>query len=237
MKLARYIARLGYGSRREVTKMLEQRRVRRRDGTVLAAGDAFDHDDVLIDGDPLDVAPGAVLMLHKPTGYVCSTSEESRLVYELLPTRFLRRTPVIAPIGRLDRDTSGLLLLTDDGPLNHRVTSPRTHLPKTYEARLARDLRGDEVAIFARGTLLLNHEREPLKPARMEVLDARRARVTVTEGRYHQLRRMFAAVGNHVEALHRSAVGSLTLGDLGEGEWRALDAEESARLREEVGVR
>lgn len=231
MKLARYIANLGYGSRREVMKMLEARRVRRKDGTVLGAGDAFAHEEVLIDGEPLDPAPGAVLMLHKPSGYVCSTSEASRLVYELLPPRFLRRSPVIAPVGRLDRDTSGLLLLTDDGPLNHRITSPRTHLPKTYEATLARDLSGDEAAAFASGTLLLHGETEPLKPAVMQVLDARRARVTLTEGRYHQLRRMFAAVGNHVEALHRARVGDLDLGGLPEGEWRLLSAGEVALLR------
>ena len=237
MKLARYLANLGYGSRREVEKLLAERRVRRRDGGVLRPDDPFTHDDVLVDGEPLDLQPGSVVMLHKPVGYVCSTSEPTRLVYELLPPRFLKRSPVMAPVGRLDRDTTGLLLLTDDGALNHRITSPRTHLPKTYEARLARDLRGDEAAIFASGTLMLDSETEPLEPAQMEVLDARRARVTLTEGRYHQLRRMFAAVGNHVEALHRSAVGDLQLGDLPPGGWRAMEPEELGRLREAVGAR
>jgi 16S rRNA pseudouridine516 synthase len=237
MKLAKYLANLGYGSRREVTGLLEGRRVRRRDGSVLRADDAFAHEDVLVDGEPLDLPPGSVVMLHKPVGYVCSTSEATRLVYELLPPRFLKRSPVLAPVGRLDRDTTGLLLLTDDGPLNHRITSPRTHLPKTYEALLARNLRGDEAEIFASGTLMLDNETEPLRPATLEALDGRRARVTLTEGRYHQLRRMFAAVGNHVEALHRSAVGDLRLGDLPPGGWRALDAEEVAALREAVGAR
>jgi 16S rRNA pseudouridine516 synthase len=237
MKLARYLANLGYGSRREVETLLADRRARRRDGGVLRPQDAFTHEDVLLDGEPLDLPPGSVVMLHKPVGYVCSTSEQTRLVYELLPPRFLKRSPLMAAVGRLDRDTTGLLLLTDDGALNHRITSPRTHLPKTYEARLARDLRGDEAAIFASGTLMLDSETEPLQPAEMEVLDVRRARVTLTEGRYHQLRRMFAAVGNHVEALHRSAVGDLQLGDLPPGCWRALEPEELASLREAVGAR
>jgi 16S rRNA pseudouridine516 synthase len=234
MKLLRYLANLGYGSRREVARLLGEGRVRRRDGGVLSERDGFAHDDLLVDGEPLDVAPGAVLMLHKPVGYVCSTRDASRLVYELLPPRFPLRSPVIAPIGRLDRDTSGLLLLTDDGQLNHRITSPRTHLPKTYEARLAADLRGDEGEIFAAGTLMLESETSPLAPVALEPIDSRHARLTLTEGRYHQVRRMFAAVGNHVEALHRSSIGPIALGDLPSGSWRVLLVGEMAQLREAV---
>lgn len=236
MKLDRYIANLGYGSRREVAKLLEQGRVRDRNGAPLGPRDAFVHEEVRLDGEPLDPAPGVVLMLHKPVGYVCSTSEATRLIYEMLPARFLHRNPVVAPVGRLDRDTSGLLLLTDDGQLNHRLTSPRTHVPKTYEARLARDLRGDEALVFASGTMMLKNETEPLKPAALEVVDERTARVTLTEGRYHQVRRMFAAVGNHVEALHRSALGPLELRELPVGAWRVLAADELRLLRHAVGL-
>jgi 16S rRNA pseudouridine516 synthase len=121
-------------------------------------------------------------------------------------------------------------LMTDDGKLLHRVVSPRRHLPKIYEVTLARDLRGNEAAIFASGTLLLESERAPLAPATLEVLGPRLARVTVTEGRYHQVRRMFAAVGNHVEQLHRSRVGGLTLDALEIGKWRALDDADLAKL-------
>jgi 16S rRNA pseudouridine516 synthase len=222
MKLVRYLANLGYGSRREVSAMIASRRVRRRDGSVLREGDRFTHDEVWVDGEALDPPSGVVLMLHKPVGYVCSTTDENPVVYDLLPDRFLRRSPIIAPVGRLDRETSGLLLLTDDGPLNHRITSPRTHLPKRYDVRLSSDLRGDEGEIFAAGTLLLNSETTPLAPAELEVLSPRQVRVTLSEGRYHQVRRMFAALGNHVEALHRSSIGALELGDLQPGEWRVL---------------
>jgi 16S rRNA pseudouridine516 synthase len=231
MKLAKYIANLGYGTRREVEAMLRAGRVTRRDGRALSDGDAVAHDDVLLDGEPLDPPPGAVVMLHKPVDYVCSTRDASRLIYELLPPRFPERSPVMAPVGRLDRDTSGLLLVTDDGQLNHRITSPRTHLPKVYEATLAHDLRGDEGDAFASGTLMLDGESTPLQPATLHAIDARRARLTLTEGRYHQVRRMFAAVGNHVTALHRSALGPLSLGDLPPGEWRVLTPDEVARLR------
>lgn len=225
-KIVKYLGNLGYGSRREVQQLLAQKRVRRADGRVLGPDDEFTPEEVRVDGEPLDPPPGVVLMLHKPVGYVCSTRDQNQLVYDLLPPRFRERSPIIAPIGRLDRDTSGLLLLTDDGQINHRITSPRTHLPKVYEAHLARDLRGDEAETFASGTLLLDSETTPLQPAALEVLGPRAARLTLTEGRYHQVRRMFAAVGNHVEALHRRAIGGLELGELAPGEWRVLSREE-----------
>jgi 16S rRNA pseudouridine516 synthase len=232
MNLLRYLGNLGYGSRREVEHMLTRRRVTRRDGTRLGAKDAFTHDDVLVDGIPLDPPPGSVVLLHKPVGFVSTTNDaDGRTVYELLPGRFRRRAPVMATVGRLDRDTSGLLLVTDDGQLNHRLTSPRTHLAKVYEATLASDLRGDEAALFASGTLQLDGDAEPLAPATLEVLGARHARLTLTEGRYHQARRMFAAAGNLVTALHRSALGPLTLGGLPAGEWRLLGAEEVEGLK------
>jgi 16S rRNA pseudouridine516 synthase len=138
--------------------------------------------------------------------------------------------PQVSSIGRLDRETSGLLLLTDDGALLHRVIAPKSKLPKVYEATLAQDLRGDEAALFAGGGLVLHGEARPLAPARLQALGPRRARLVLTEGRYHQVRRMFAAVGNHVLALHRARIGGLDLGDLPEGQWRLLDAADRTRL-------
>ncbi|MGO1077600.1 pseudouridine synthase [Inquilinus sp. CA228] len=222
MKLVRRLANLGYGSRRQVEALLRDGRVTDADGGPLGAEAQPEHEDIRIDGQPLDPPPGAVLMLHKPAGYTCSTSDPGRVVYELLLPRFRLRNPIIAPVGRLDRDTTGLLLLTDDGPLLHRIISPKSRIPKIYEATLARDLTGEEAAVFAAGTLMLRSETTPLEPAILEPLGPRRARLTVTEGRYHQVRRMFAAAGNHVEALHRTAIGGLGLDDLAEGKWRLL---------------
>ncbi|MEO5815305.1 MAG: pseudouridine synthase [Gemmatimonadaceae bacterium] len=230
MKLVKHLANLGYGTRRAVTEMVKNGFVTRRDGSIVRDGETFDHDDLLINGKPGDPPAGAVLMLHKPTGFVCSAKDTSRLIYELLPPRFLARSPIMAPIGRLDRDTSGLLLLTDDGKINHRLASPRAHLPKVYDAELASDLRGDEDALFASGTLLLNGETTPLRAATLDVLASRRARVTLYEGRYHQVRRMFAAVGNHVVTLHRRSIGGLELGSLEAGQWRELSFDEVAAL-------
>ena len=230
MKLVKLIANLGYGSRKQVALMFREGRITDAAGEVLYADDRVDHADIRIDGEPLDPPAGLALMLHKPVGYTCSTKDAGRIVYDLLPARFRLRSPLLSTVGRLDRDTSGLLLMTDDGQLLHRIVSPKSHLPKVYEATLAQDLRGDEAVLFSSGTLLLESETTPLAPATLEVLGPRHARLTLTEGRYHQVRRMFAAVGNHVEALHRPRIGGLSLGDLPAGEWRVLGEDDLSTL-------
>lgn len=231
VRLIKYLANLGYGSRRDVTALFSAKRVRDGDGRVLRPDDRCDHDAMRVDGEPLDPPPGSVVCLHKPLGYVCSTTDVANaVVYDLLPPRFRARSPIMAPVGRLDRDTSGLLVLTDDGQLNHRLTSPRSHVPKVYVATVADPLRGDEGAQFATGTLVLASETTPLAPVRMVQLDTHRARLELDEGRYHQIRRMFAAVGHHVAQLERVAIGALPLGDLPLGQWRVLTADERSLL-------
>ncbi len=218
-KLAKHLAGLGYGSRKEVAIAI-------RDGRVTGEGESL-----RFDGEPIDPPHGLVVMLNKPAGFTCSHADQGRLVYELLPPRFQKRDPKLSSVGRLDADTTGLLLFTDDGTLLHKLISPKSNLPKTYEARLARPLEGHEAALFASGTLVLRGEEKPCLPARLEVNGTHTASLTLTEGRYHQVRRMFAAAGNHVEALHRSRFGPIELLDLAEGNWRLLDPDESAALR------
>jgi len=230
MKLVKLIANLGYGSRKQVTAMFREGRITDAAGEVLYADDRVEHADVRIDGEPLDPPSGLVLMMHKPPGHTCSTRAAGRIVYDLLPPRWRARDPVLSTVGRLDRDTSGLLLFTDDGALLHRIISPRAQVVKVYEATLAEDLRGDEAGAFASGSMMLESETTPLAPAVLEVLGPRHARLAIGEGRYHQVRRMFAAMGNHVVTLHRSAVGGLQLGDLGVGEWRVLEPAEVERI-------
>jgi 16S rRNA pseudouridine516 synthase len=138
---------------------------------------------------------------------------------------------VLSTIGRLDADTSGLLLITDDGAFLHRVISPRSHVIKRYHATLARPLNGQETAVFAAGDLMLEGDTDPLAPALLEPLSPTTAWLTITEGRYHQVRRMFAAVGNHVDALHRDRVGGLDLPtDLAPGDYRIATAAELAGI-------
>lgn len=230
MKLVRLIGNLGYGSRKEVAAMFREGRITDAGGGVLYADDKIGHAGIRIDGQALDPPAGLVLMLHKPIGTTCSAKDRGRIVYDLLPPRFARRSPQLSTVGRLDRDSSGLLLMTDDGALLHRIVAPKSRLSKVYEVALAEDLRGHEGALFASGTLLLESEQTPLASVAMEVLGARAARLILTEGRYHQVRRMFAATGNRVVALHRSRIGGLELDGLSPGEWRTLAPDDLARL-------
>jgi 16S rRNA pseudouridine516 synthase len=229
-RVDRLLGSMGYGSRTEMARLAKA------GGVVLDGVDLTDVSKRIpvtpdlptrmqIDGEPLDPPPGLVMMLHKPLGMTCSHKEDGALVYDVLPDRWRRRDPAISTIGRLDKQTTGLLLLTDDGDLLHRVISPKRHVVKVYRAGLARPLAGTEAELFAAGGLVLEGEDKPLAPAALEVLSPTEARLTVTEGRYHMVRRMFTAVGNHVEALHRERVGGLTLpDDLAPGEWRLLDS-------------
>jgi 16S rRNA pseudouridine516 synthase len=230
MKLVKLIANLGYGSRKDVTQLFRAGRITDAAGEVLYADDVVPYETIRVDDEPLDPPPGLTLMMHKPLGVTCSRKDPGRVVYDLLPPRYRVRSPALSTVGRLDRDTSGLLLFTDDGALLHRIISPKANVTKVYEATLAQDLRGDEDALFASGTLLLEGETTPLAPAALEVLGPRHARLGVNEGRYHQVRRMFAAAGNHVETLQRVSIGALALGDLAPGQWRALGADEVARV-------
>lgn len=230
MSLVKYLARHGYGSRKEVELLFKQSRVTTLGGIPVRDADVVEHSQLLVDGEPLDPPQGSVILLNKPVGYVCSTKDRPPLVYDLLPSRFLRRSPVMSTIGRLDADTSGLLLLTDDGALNHRLTSPRHHVQKTYRARLVDPLSTDAPAIFASGQLILNGETTPLLPALVEFQGEKIVDITVTEGRYHQVRRMFAAVGNHVVSLQRTKFGPLSLDGVADGTWRVLSFEERFQL-------
>ena len=227
MRLDRVLGNAGVGTRADAQRMVRTGRVRVADAVVRDPGHHADAAAVTVDGEPLDHPGGVTIALHKPVGVVCShTGEEGPTVYELLPPAWGRRSPRPEAVGRLDRDTSGLLLVTDDHALLHRLTSPRHHVPKTYVATLARPVDDELVAEFASGALVLRGEEEPCRPATVRLIDPRTAEVTLTEGRYHQLRRMFAACGNHVEALHRTATGGCVLGDLAAGRWRDVDAGE-----------
>lgn len=230
MRLVKLIANLGYGSRKEIQTAIRHGWVTDRDGNRLKADSKTPHEDILFDDEPLDPPEGMVLLMNKPLGYTCSTKDQGRLVYDLLPDRFRMRKPALSTIGRLDKETTGALLFTDDGTFLHKVISPKSEVPKVYEADLDRPLKGNEAAIFASGGMMLENEHKPLKPAELEVIDDTHVRLTLHEGRYHQVRRMFAATGNHVNALSRIRIGGLGLEGLAEGERKLLSEEEKARI-------
>jgi 16S rRNA pseudouridine516 synthase len=221
LRLDRLLANLGYGSRNDVQRMIRSGRVTRDDAVMRDPAVSVSADGILVDGEPLDHPDGVLVMLHKPAGYVCSHNDgEGPTVFELLPPRWLQRNPRVEAVGRLDKDTTGLLMLTDDHDLLHRLTSPRHHVEKVYEVVVDRDLSPSLIEVFAAGTLMLRGEADPCRPARLEITGPRTARVTVTEGRYHQVRRMFgAAEAGRVIGLHRVQFGEWSLGELAVGEW------------------
>lgn len=229
MKLVKLLANLGYGSRKEVQRLIRSAAVTDGDGIVLGENDLPPHDRIRIRGEELDPPSPLVIMLNKPDGYTCSSEDPGSTIYDLLPERFAHRNPGLNPIGRLDKDTTGLLLLTDDGKLLHKIIHPKSNCLKVYHVQLDRPLEGGEGELFASGTLVLNSETRPLLPAKLEVLGEKEALVTLHEGRYHQVRRMFAAAGNHVLGLKRISIGGLEMpADLAEGQWRALEPDELA---------
>lgn len=222
-RLEQLLSSLGYCSRKEAAILIQLGRVTINGEPAKRADTRVDPSTVRVDGEPLEYPDGLLVMLHKPVGCTCTHAEgEGPTIYDLLPGRWLSRKPLVTSVGRLDKDTSGLLLLTDQGQLVQRHTSPKSESEKVYEAELDGDLTPNLIETFASGTLVLRNETKPCKPARLEILAPRRARLTVTEGRYHQVRRMFASQGLHVTALHRTAFGPYQLGDLPEGEWREL---------------
>ena len=223
MKLVKLIANLGYGSRKDAQRMIRSGAVTDITGRALGEDEMPPHERIRVRGEPLDPPFPLVIILNKPDGYTCGSEDPGATIYDLLPPRFSCRNPGLNPIGRLDKDTTGMLLLTDDGKLLHRIIHPKSGCLKVYHATLDRPLDGHEAALFASGTLVLNSETKPLLPAPLEVLGEKEALITLHEGRYHQVRRMFAAAGNHVLNLKRISIGGLKLPeDLPEGEWRIL---------------
>lgn len=235
-RLDKLLAGMGYGSRREVESLMDRDRVLLDDEPIFDCAMKVELNEALrarlmVDGEMLDPLPGMVVMLHKPMDMTCSHKESGLLIYDLFPSRWKRREPTLSSIGRLDKETTGLLLLTDDGKLLHKIISPKQHVKKVYRAELTRPIRDDAVAVFASGTLMLEGDDKPLMPAVLEVLSSQDVRVTVEEGRYHQVRRMFAAIENRVTALHREAVGGLTLpADLAAGDYRILTPDQIQQI-------
>jgi len=228
MKLAHLLFTQGFGTRRECEGLVAC-------GHVAVGGRAVDDPFAEFEpeglafsvrGEPWTYHAAALLVMNKPAGHECSQKPRHHpSVYALLPAPLRRRG--VQAIGRLDEDTTGLLLFTDDGALIHRLTSPKRHVPKVYEAGCRHPVDAGQVQRLVEGVTLVDDPR-PVRAAAAEATGARPdglqgLRLTLTDGRYHQVKRMVAAVGNRVDALHRSGFGALALpADLAPGEWRWL---------------
>lgn len=229
IRLERLISNLGYGSRKYVSAAIKAGAIE-NGGVVFADPSQRINPDefrfATYDGQPLDPVSPLTVLFHKPRGYTCSTDEDGELIYDLLPRRWRFRDPVLSTAGRLDKDSTGLVLLTDDGQLLHKIISPKTHVEKHYKVTLRDPLKGNEAELFATGEFELGNDPKPLKPARWIPDGDKSGTMILQEGRYHQIRRMFETIGNHVEALHRFQLGALNIHDLPEGDHRILSGDD-----------
>ncbi|MDO5623183.1 MAG: 16S rRNA pseudouridine(516) synthase [Pseudomonadota bacterium] len=246
MRLDHLLFTQGFGTRRVCAGLIEQGLVRL--GGQVCTDPATEVDTggeglaFGVQGQDWLYQPRAYLMLHKPVGHECSQKPGAwPSVYTLLPAPLRQRPPAtkssakvmgVQAVGRLDQDTTGLLLLSDDGAFIHRMNSPRRHVPKVYEVRTARPLDAQQTQRLLQG-VVLRDDPAPVRAAACEIVAAHQLRLTLTEGKYHQVKRMLAAVGNHVEALHRLRIGALALpDDLAPGQWRWLSQADLLALNE-----
>lgn len=223
-RLDQLLSSLGYSSRREADRFLRDHDVTLAGEPARRADEKVDPAEVLIDGEPLLAPDGLLALYYKPLGLTCTRSEkEGTTIYDELPEQWSMRNPAVSSIGRLDKDTSGLLLLTDQGSLIQKFTSPRSKIEKVYHVTVDHPLDPSLISLFGSGELLLSGEDDPCLPAQLVLLSELEAELTLTEGRYHQVRRMFGSQGWEVITLHRTRFGPYDLTGLAEGEWRLLE--------------
>lgn len=238
MQLQEILYSQGFGARRTCSGLVERGLVTVGGALVTDPFEDFDSVGLVftVEGKPWIWHARAYLMLHKPSGYECSQKPSAwPSIYTLLPAP-LRQRPVkggqpgVQAIGRLDQDTTGLLLLSDDGAFIHKMSSPKHHVPKVYQVTTADPVDAKQVQRLLAGVVLMDDPR-PVRAAACVQTGSNTLDLTLTEGKYHQVKRMLAAVGNRVTALHRSRIGGLELPpDLAPGQWTWLSAEQLALL-------
>ena len=233
LRLDRWLVTLGIGSRSEVQKLVKKGGVKVNDAPVKDPGMQVDEHTARLTvlGQPVDGRLTRHVMLHKPAGLLTAARDKKQpTVMDLLPEVYA--SIGCMPVGRLDKDTTGLLFLTTDGELNHRLLAPGRHVDKTYLAEVDGPLDESHVAAFAQGLHLSDFDAQP---AKLEIVAPTLGRVTVHEGKFHQVKRMFSAVGREVVKLHRETFGSLTLDpNLPEGQWRELTEDELSALYQDA---
>lgn len=224
MRLDKFLAHHLGASRTIVSKELKAQKVT-VNGDIVKSGAYHISPDQIVEYDGFEIVPiteNRYFMLNKPQGYVCSTDDPDH------PTiLYFIDEPMAEKLhsaGRLDLDTTGLVLLTDDGKWSHRITSPKHHCEKVYQVTVEQPLTANLIDIFKQG-IQLKSEKTLTEPAKLIIIDDYHAELTISEGRYHQVKRMFAAVNNHVTQLHRKQIGNIVL-DIPEGEYRPLTQDE-----------
>lgn len=230
LRIDKYLADCGIGTRSEAKKYIKAKQITVNGEVISKPEVKIDEntDLVCFKGNPISYEKYVYYVLHKPAGCVTSKQDNvHKTVMEYFPEDI--RAKDISPVGRLDLDTEGLLLFTNDGSLTHHLLSPTHHIPKTYYAVLDKDVPNEAIKLFQKG-VDIGDDKLTL-PAELVILSDNEAELTIHEGRFHQVKRMFEAVGCTVTYLKRLSMGSLILGDLEKGEYRKLTAEEVEALQ------
>jgi 16S rRNA pseudouridine516 synthase len=238
MRLEDILFSQGFGTRRVCAGLIQQGHVSLQGEVQTDAGEFYAPEGLAftVQGTPWTFHEKAYVLLNKPAGTECSQKPSTwPSIYTLLPAPLRQRPQKAAvqgvqAVGRLDQDTTGLLLLTDDGVFIHRMSSPKHHVPKVYEVTTKHPVTEEMVQKLLAG-VVLDDDPKPVLAAACEAVSELHLKLTLTEGKYHQVKRMVAAVGNRVEGLHRSQIGGMVLGDLAPGQWRFLTAEDLALLK------
>jgi 16S rRNA pseudouridine516 synthase len=238
MRLEDILFSQGFGTRRVCAGLIQQGHVSVQGQVQTDSGEFYDPEGLAftVQGTPWTFHEKAYVLLNKPAGTECSQKPSTwPSIYTLLPAPLRQRPQKAAvqgvqAVGRLDQDTTGLLLLTDDGVFIHRMSSPKHHVPKVYEVTTKHPVTEEMVQKLLAG-VVLDDDPQPVLAAACEAVSELHLKLTLTEGKYHQVKRMVAAVGNRVEGLHRSQIGGMVLGDLAPGQWRFLTAEDLALLK------
>ena len=238
MRLEDILFSQGFGTRRVCAGLIQQGHVTVQGEVQTDAGEFYAPEGLAftVQGTAWTFHEKAYVLLNKPAGTECSQKPSTwPSIYTLLPAPLRQRPQKAAvqgvqAVGRLDQDTTGLLLLTDDGTFIHRMSSPKHHVPKVYEVTTKHPVTEEMVQRLLAG-VVLDDDPKPVKAAACEAVSELHLKLTLTEGKYHQVKRMLAAVGNRVEGLHRSQIGGLVLNDLAPGQWRFLTPEDLALLK------
>ena len=227
LRLDKILANLGYGSRKEVTSLIKRGHIE-IDGRVHdKPAEKFDPEscEILFDGQVLDPLPPMTLALNKPVGLVCDNILDQPSIYECLPFRWRMRTPGLKCAGRLDKDSRGLVILSENGSLVHKITTPRKEISKIYRITTEAPLKQDDITLFESGDMMLKGEKKPLLPVRVIKISQTLYDLELNEGRHRQIRRMIRSRGNDVLDLKRTHVAALSLEtlNLDEGAYRQIE--------------
>lgn len=220
-RIDKLFSRLGICHRKDIRSMLRDKRILYKGEQVNRNNQKVCAEDILFDGEEIQHLFRVAVVFNKPYGLICSRLGND-IIFDVLPSAWINRNPPVNSAGRLDKDTSGIIIITDDGELNHKLTSPKYGLTKTYQLEVAHPFQGNEPELFKNG-IQLRGEKQECKPAELHITSEQAAILKIGEGKYHQVKRMMGAVGNRITSLHRTHIGELGLGNLQPGQWRDLE--------------